>query len=164
MQMRNIKLFSLIIAALLIAGCGVGPNAFTNQQGPTGDGTYEEVNNVYAQNVVIVVNKNSDATLVATLINNSDEVDSLIDVVVGNPTPSVINFSPQKPLELPIGQRVNLGNSPESAHVDLLNFPVKTSSYVSVTLVFEKAGALPMNVLTVAPTDIYEGLGPKTSQ
>lgn len=161
--MRKIKLFSLIAAVFLITGCGVGPNAFTNQQGPTGDGTYEQINKVYAQNVVVVVDKNENATLVATLINNSGQEDSLIDVVVGNPGPQRINFTPEKPINLPQGKRVNLGNSPDAVHVDLLNFPVKTSSYVSVTLVFENAGALPLNVLTVAPIDIYEGLGPKTT-
>jgi len=161
--MRKFKLISLIVVALLITGCGVGPNAFTNQQGPTGDGTYQEINNVYAQNVVVVVDANANATLVATLINNSGQEDSLIDVVVGSPSPQQINFTPGKPINLPQGKRVNLGNSPEAAHVDLLNFPVKTSSYVSVTLVFENAGALPLTVLTVTPTDIYEGIGPKTT-
>lgn len=161
--MRKLKLFALLLVALLITGCGVGPNAFTNQQGPTGDGAFEQINKVYAQNVVIVIDKNSNATLVATLINNSGQEDALIDVVVSNPSPQRINFTPEKPLNLPMGQRVNLGNTPESAHVDLLNFPAKNSSYVSITLVFEKAGALPLNVLTVEPSDIYEGIGPKTT-
>ncbi len=161
--MRKIKLISLISIVLFITGCGVGPNAFTNQQGPTGDGTYQEINNIYAQNVVIVVDENANATLVATLINNSGQEDSLIDVVVGSPSPQRINFTPGKPIELPQGKRVNLGNNPDAAHVDLLNFPVKTSSYVLVTLVFANAGALELNVLTVAPTDIYEGIAPKTT-
>lgn len=161
--MRKLKLFALLLVALLITGCGVGPNASTNQQGPTGDGAFEQINKVYAQNVVIVIDKNSNATLVATLINNSGQEDALIDVVVSNPSPQRINFTPEKPLNLPMGQRVNLGNTPESAHVDLLNFPAKNSSYVSITLVFEKAGALPLNVLTVEPSDIYEGIGPKTT-
>ncbi len=163
MHMRKIKLISLIVGALLITGCGVGPNAFTKQQGPTGDGTYEEINNIYAQNVVVVLDENENATLVATLINNSGQEDSLIDVLVGNPGPQRINFTPEKPISLPQGQRLNLGNTPDAPHVDLLNFPVKTSSYVSVTLVFEKAGPLPLDVLTVTPTDIYEGIGPKTT-
>ncbi|MFY9325065.1 MAG: hypothetical protein WAO29_01220 [Candidatus Nanopelagicales bacterium] len=161
--MRKFKLFAFLAAALLIAGCGAGPNAFTSLQGPTGDGTYEEINKVYAQNVVIVIDQNSNATLVATLINNSGQADALIDVVISNPSPQRINFTPAGPLNLPMGQRVNLGNTPESAHVDLLNFPAKNSSYVSITLVFEKAGALPLNVLTVEPADIYEGIGPKTT-
>ena len=163
MIMHKKKIFALLIASLLITGCGVGPNAFTTQQGPTGDGTYEEINKVYAQNVVIVVDRDLNATLVATLINNSGQEDSLIDVIISNPSPQRINFTPEKPINLPMGQRVNLGNTPDSPHVDLLNFAAKNSSYVAITLVFEKAGALPMNVLTVAPTDIYEGIGPKTT-
>jgi hypothetical protein len=161
--MHKNKLFALIITVLFITGCGVGPNAFTSQQGPTGDGSYQELNDVYAQNVVIVVDKDFNATLVATLINNSEQEDALIDVVISNPSPQQINFTPTKPIPLPIGQRVNLGNTPDNPHVDLLNFAAKSSSYVSITLVFEKAGSLPMNVLTVAPTDIYEGIAPKTT-
>jgi copper(I)-binding protein len=161
--MRKFKLLTLLFVAFLITGCGVGPNAFTSQQGPTGDGTYEQINKIYAQNVVIVIDQNSNATLVATLINNSGQEDALIDVVISNPSPQRINFTPEKPINLPMGKRVNFGNAPESAHVDLLNFPAKNSSYVSITLVFENAGALPLNVLTVEPSDIYEGIGPKTT-
>jgi len=161
--MHKNKLVALLLTALFITGCGAGPNAFTSQQGPTGDGTYQQINNVYAQNVVIVVDKDLNATLVATLINNSGQPDALIDVVISNPSPQQINFTPAKPIALPMEQRVNLGNTSESPHVDFLNFAAKSSSYVSITLVFEKAGSLPMNVLTVEPTDIYEGITPKTT-
>lgn len=144
-------------AVLLVSGCYQGISGTVNQQKPTGNGA-----DVMAKNKVLV----QDATLVIapkttgpgsltfTALNNGTEPDKLSQIVT-EPGSSV--KLPDGGLELKPSQPVRVGwDSDRVVTVDGIS--TDPSSFVKVTFIFEKAGEVSAQVLTVPPTGYYAGV------
>jgi hypothetical protein len=157
------SLISAIAVILFMTGCGSGPNALTNTQGPVGSGANSSIGEIYVQNVVIAKGTENTATVVATISNSGLIEDQLVDVVVENPAPKSVVFSPAGNISIPARGFINLGINAQSPHVDLIEFSPRQSSFVKITFVFKNAGILDQSVLVVPNTGIYEGANPVTS-
>ena len=48
----NKSLISAIAVIFFMTGCGSGPNALTNTQGPVGSGANSSIGEIYVQNVI----------------------------------------------------------------------------------------------------------------
>ena len=159
--MRTYKsLISAIAVILFMTGCGAGPNALTNTQGPVGSGANSSIGDIYVQNVVIAQGESNTATVVATISNSSLKDDQLVSVSVENPAPKSVVFSPANEINIPARGLINLGINEQAAHVDLIEFTPRQSSFVKITFVFKNAGIVDQTVLVVPNTGIYEGANP----
>lgn len=157
------SLISAIAVIFFMTGCGSGPNALTNTQGPVGSGANSSIGEIYVQNVVIAKGTENTATVVATISNSGLIEDQLVDVVVENPAPKSVVFSPAGNISIPARGFINLGINAQSPHVDLIEFSPRQSSFVKITFVFKNAGILDQSVLVVPNTGIYAGASPVTS-
>jgi hypothetical protein len=159
--MRTSKIvISTSALLLLLTACGAGPDALTTMQGATGSGASSKIKEMYVQNVVIVKGETNVATVVATFINNSESADQLVNITVENPAPKSVVFSPVSEINIPAKTRITIGVTPENAHVDLIEFSPRQSSFVKITFVFKTAGILDQTVLVVPNTGIYEQSNP----
>lgn len=151
------SLISAIAVILFMTGCAAGPNALTNTQGPVGSGANSSIGDIYVQNVVIAKGSEPIATVVATISNSGLKDDQLVNVTVENPAPKSIVFSPANEINIPARGFITLGISPESPHVDLIEFTPRQSSFVKITFVFKNAGIVDQSVLVVPNEGIYAG-------
>lgn len=157
------SLIATIAVILFMSGCSAGPNALTTIQGPVGSGANSSIGDIYIQNVVIAKGEESTATVVATISNSGLKSDQLVSVTVENPAPKSVIFSPANEIDIPARGLIKLGITPESPHVDLIEFTPRQSSFVKITFVFKTAGIIDQTVLVVPNTGIYLGAAPLAS-
>lgn len=158
-QISKIGLIAAGVALLTpaLTGCFNGMQASTNVQATTaaGNGMQGSVGTLAIDNATLVQGPATTGTLLMRVSNQGGEADSLVNAVINGQPAEIVGGS----VEIGPGASVSFGwDSVHYVNTIALNVPV--SSYVPVVLQFEKSGVLELDVLTVPPTGVYEGIAP----
>jgi copper(I)-binding protein len=150
----------LLAAAPLLAGCGSGVNAYTQQQQASGNGQYKTVGDLHLANVTLVRGPVDSKSLVvlATITNVGTDSDALLGASISEPASTAT--VPGNRLALPPVSSTPLGWPETAAKVTFATIDVPASAFVPLTLKFEKAGAVTLEVLVVPPVGQYAGVQP----
>ncbi len=159
---RRVAKIALITAGLALmvpstTGCYNGINAATNVQSTTapGNGVQATIGTLSIDNATLVTGPATTGTLLMRIANFGPIGDTLVQAIINGQPAEIVGTS----VEIPANDSVPFGW--DSVHyVNTIALNVGPSSYVPVTLQFEKAGAIDMLVLTVPPTGVYEGIAP----
>ena len=148
------KLTALLIVATTITGCGSGQNAATRTIKQVTDGVEAESAGIKLRNVLIVKTTTAEGVLVATVINSSDETDSIVGVAIGGAMTNLVAKSNELKKNKPI---IFVG---DSANADAF-IPALASSAgerIGVTFTFAKAAPVTLDALVVNGEGIYQDL------
>jgi hypothetical protein len=155
------RLAAVAAAAVMIpslAGCWSGFNAATSEQAnqAVGNGTNLATGDVEIRGVTWVRNvaNPSEATLVATFVNNGETPDRLTKVEIEPPSQMGITGGA---IEVPVTGSVRTGYFSPS-FVNAFAFKAFPSTFVTTTFTFQNAGTVTGDVLTVPNTGQYSGV------
>ena len=148
------KLVVLLIVATNITGCGSGQAAVTRNIKQVTDGVEAESNGIKLRNVLIVKTVNSEGVLVATVVNTTDEVDSIVGIAIGGAMATMA----AKSSELVKNKPIIFGG--ESANSDAFIGGLSTAAgdRIDVTISFAKSAAVKVSALVVNSEGIYKDL------
>ena len=115
------------------------------------------VGNVRAENLTIVAGPegSQSATLITRIINGDPETDALLGVQIDG-VPAYVTGDV---VELLPAQSVGFGYDADR-WINSYEFDATMSTYVPVTLQFERAGIVEVDVLVVPADGYYEGIEP----
>ena len=148
------KLTALLIIATTITGCGSGQNAATRTIKQVTDGVEAESAGIKLRNVLIVKTATAEGVLVATVINTSDETDSIVGVAIGGAMTNLVAKSNELKKNKPI---IFVGDSANAdASIPVLN--TSAGERIDITFTFAKATAVTVNALVVNGEGIYQEL------
>jgi copper(I)-binding protein len=148
------KLVVMLIVATTITGCGSGQNAATRNIKQVTDGVEAESNGIKLRNVLIVKTTNGEGVLVATIVNTSDEADSLVSVSIGGAMTTLVAKSSELKKNKPI---IFVGDSANAdASIPVLN--TSAGERIDITFTFAKAAAVTVDALVVNGEGIYQEL------
>lgn len=140
-----------------ITGCFNGMNASTNVQSTTAPGTGVQamIGTLSIDNATLVTGPGTTGTLLMRIANFGPIGDTLVQAQINGQPAEIVGTS----VEIPANESIPFGW--ESVHyVNTIALNVGPSTYVPVTLQFEKSGVVDMQVLTVPPAGVYEGIAP----
>jgi copper(I)-binding protein len=153
------KLAVLLIVATTITGCGSGQNAATRTIKQVTDGVEAESNGIKLRNVLIVKTATSEGVLVATVINTSDEVDSILGIAFGGAMTTFVAQNSELKKNKPI---IFVGDSTNAdASIPVLN--TSAGERIDITFTFAKTAPITVNALVVNGDGIYQELVRVTS-
>ena len=148
------KLTALLIIATIITGCGSGQNAATRTIKQVTDGVEAESAGIKLRNVLIVKTATAEGVLVATVINTSDETDSIVGVAIGGAMTNLVAKSNELKKNKPI---IFVGDSANAdASIPVLN--TSAGERIDITFTFAKAAAVTVDALVVNGEGIYQEL------
>ena len=148
------KLAVLLIVATTITGCGSGQNAATRTIKQVTDGVEAESAGIKLRNVLIVKTASEEGVLVATVINTSDEIDSIVGVAFGGAMTNFVAKSNELKKNKPI---IFVGDSANAdASIPVLN--TSAGERIGVTFTFAKAAPVTLDALVVNGEGIYQEL------
>jgi len=148
------KLAVLLIVATTITGCGSGQNAATRTIKQVTDGVEAESNGIKLRNVLIVKTTTSEGVLVATIINTSDEVDSIVGIAFGGAMTNLVAQNSELKKNKPI---IFVGDSTNAdASIPVLN--TSAGERIDITFTFAKTAPITVNALVVNGDGIYQEL------
>ncbi|MGA0209635.1 MAG: hypothetical protein ACO3LZ_06910 [Candidatus Nanopelagicales bacterium] len=149
----------LLASSFALTGCFNGMGAQTNLQNSqlTGNGVQAQVGNVRAENLTLVAGPegSGSATLITRIINGDPEPDALLGVQIGD-SPAYVTGDI---VELLPAASVGFGFGADR-WINSYRFDADVSTYVPVTLQFERAGIVEVEVLVVPAEGYYEGIEP----
>lgn len=152
--MKKVAIALALVSSLALSGCATGFSAGTNTQGNSGSGRTANVGNIQVRNAILVVDEKNpnDVSLVATLINNFDSVDTLTAIEILEPANNIVTQ-----LELPGNNVVSVGfNSAASLTFTTTGAPLIAGQFVDVTLKFAKNDSVKFSLLIVENTGDYK--------
>ena len=148
------KLTALLIIATTITGCGSGQNAATRTIKQVTDGVEAESAGIKLRNVLLVKTATAEGVLVATVINTSDETDSIVGVAIGGAMTNLVAKSNDLKKNKPI---IFVGDSANAdASIPVLN--TSAGERIDITFTFAKAAAVTVDALLVNGEGIYQEL------
>ena len=148
------KLTALLIVATTITGCGSGQNAATRTIKQVTDGVEAESAGIKLRNVLIVKTATAEGVLVATVINTSDETDSIVGVAIGGAMTNLVAKNNELKKNKPI---IFVGDSANAdASIPVLN--TSAGERIDITFTFAKAEAVTVDALVVNGEGIYQEL------
>ena len=148
------KLTALLIVATTITGCGSGQNAATRTIKQVTDGVEAESAGIKLRNVLLVKTATAEGVLVATVINTSDETDSIVGVAIGGAMTNLVAKSNELKKNKPI---IFVGDSANAdASIPVLN--TSAGERIDITFTFAKAAAVTVDALVVNGEGIYQEL------
>jgi len=148
------KLAVLLIVATTITGCGSGQNAATRTIKQVTDGVEAESAGIKLRNVLIVKTASSEGVLVATIINTSDEVDSILGIAFGGAMTNLVAQNSELKKNKPI---IFVGDSTNAdASIPVLN--TSAGERIDITFTFAKTAPITVNALVVNGDGIYQDL------
>ena len=148
------KFPALLIVATPITGCGSGQNAATRTIKQVTDGVEAESAGIKLRNVLIVKTATAEGVLVATVINTSDETDSIVGVAIGGAMTNLVAKSNELKKNKPI---IFVGDSANAdASIPVLN--TSAGERIDITFTFAKAAAVTVDALVVNGEGIYQEL------
>jgi copper(I)-binding protein len=148
------KLVVMLIVATTITGCGSGQNAATRNIKQVTDGVEAESNGIKLRNVLIVKTDKSEGVLVATVVNTSDEADSIVSISIGGAMTTLAAQSSELKKNKPI---IFVGDSANAdAFIPVLNN--NAGDRINITFTFAKAAAVTVSALVVNGEGIYQEL------
>jgi copper(I)-binding protein len=153
------KLTALLIIATTVTGCGSGQTAATRNIKQVTDGVEAETAGIKLRNVLIVKTAGAEGVLVATLVNTSDQSDSLVGVAVGGAMANFVAKSNELKKNKPI---IFVGDSANAdASIPALNS--SAGERIDITFTFATASPVTVNALVVNGEGIYQDLARFTS-
>jgi len=148
------KLTALLLIATTITGCGSGQNAATRTIKQVTDGVEAESAGIKLRNVLLVKTATAEGVLVATVINTSDETDSIVGVAIGGAMTNLVAKSNELKKNKPI---IFVGDSANAdASIPVLN--TSAGERIDITFTFAKAAAVTVDALVVNGEGIYQEL------
>jgi copper(I)-binding protein len=148
------KLTALLIIATTITGCGSGQTAATRTIKQVTDGVEAESAGIKLRNVLIVKTANAEGVLVATIVNTSDEADSLVSVSIGGAMTTLVAKSSELKKNKPI---IFVGDS-ANADAFIPALARSAGDRIDITFTFAKAAAVTVNALVVNGEGVYKYL------
>ena len=148
------KLAVLLIVATTITGCGSGQSAVTRNIKQVTDGAEAQSNGIKLRNVLIVKTDKSEGVLVATVVNTTDEADSIVGIAIGGAMATVVAKSSELVKNKPI---IFVGDSTNAdAFIPVLNN--NAGDRIGITFTFAKAAPVTLSALVVNGEGIYQDL------
>lgn len=150
--------------ALVLAACGTGQNWVEEGLDAVGNGAHATVGSLQVQNVTLVQGPEGSKSLalVASLLNQGTEPDSLIGATLGTNPAADGAISGAPVAVLPGGVPARVGYNADHG-VSWYGVDAAVSTYQPVTLKFEKSGTVTINALIVPSAGYYEGITPAPS-
>jgi hypothetical protein len=156
-------------AALATAGCGVGVDAATALQPPSGNGAQLNTGPLAARGVLLVTGAApGTAALIGTFVNTGATDDAITGITItggtGTPSATIRRAGlPASQIPLPGGRSVRssvqVGYDP-SARVEVTGLTVGDGRFVQVAVSYKVAGTADLTVMTVPAAGPYADLGP----
>jgi copper(I)-binding protein len=148
------KLVVMLIVATTITGCGSGQAAVTRNIKQVTDGVEAQSNGIKLRNVLIVKTDKSEGVLVATVVNTTDEADSIVGIAIGGAMATVVAKSSELVKNKPI---IFVGDSTNAdAFIPVLNN--NAGDRIGITFTFAKAAPVTLSALVVNGEGIYKDL------
>ena len=148
------KLTAILIIATTITSCGSGQNAVTRNIKQVTDGVEAESNGIKLRNVLIVKTTKSEGVLVATIVNTTDDADSIVGIAVGGAMASIVTKSNELIKNKPI---IFAGDSANAdAFIPVLNN--NAGDRIGITFTFAKSAPVTVSALVVNGEGIYQDL------
>jgi hypothetical protein len=152
-------------AAFSLTGCYNGFGASTNSQNTmsTGNGVQAQVGSMRVENATLVRGEGNSATLMMTLVNVGPDADQLSQVTIaGVPAVATDGTSATGPIPIAGSEAVpfayGIEGNPPSRWMNVYSVELPDSGFVPVQMLFDVAGAVELEVLTVPPVSFYEGI------
>ena len=159
---------ALAAASLALTGCFNGFGATTNIQNTmsTGNGVNTQVGSIKVENATLVRGEGTTATLIMTIVNTGTTPDSLAAVSIAGQQAIVTDGTATLgPVEIAPGTAVPFGYGVDLAGatrwVNTYTVEVPQSGFVPIQVLMTNAGVAELEVLTVPPVGIYEGIAPQ---
>jgi hypothetical protein len=145
-----------LAVAAVVGGCATGFDAQTTTVYTAPAGADVRTGDVKGLNMLVVADDEGTGTLVAALVNATDEDDELVSLTVADidSDDSVTVTGLDAPVPLPAGQLVQLADG-EMAPVGLEGDPVVAGQVLRINLRFSRAGAVVAEVPVVAREGDY---------
>lgn len=158
---RANRVFRTSVAALVLAtatplaGCWQGNSAATyvqSTQGATGDGVEKNTDNGQAGvRGALIVAKDGNFSVIATLVNKTNAPERLAAVIVGE------TLLPTD-ITIPAGGTVQVGHSDAEDHIFGSGLTTLPSAFVPVSFEFGTNGPISTQLLVRAPEGYWEGV------
>lgn len=159
---------ALAVAALAVvplSACGIGFEAATTTQRPSGNGANADVGAIQMRGITLVDGPDGSrtGTVVMTLVNSGDEPDALTGVRMVQPpngTATIVGEGTAAgALPLPRASRTLVGYNSD-IHVDISDLGLTPTQFTEIEFSFARAGRVTVPVMSVLPTGIYAGIAP----
>lgn len=145
---------TLVALGFSLAGCWQGNNAATyvqSTQGATGDGVEKDTDNGLAGvRGAVLVAKDGNFSVVAILVNKSDQDDSLVGVGVAD---AVVRGN----IAIPAGGTVAVGGPGNPIHIFGKGLKVNPSAFVRVVFAFASGESVTTTLLVRSPEGYWAG-------
>jgi copper(I)-binding protein len=143
----------LTLASPLIAGCGAGFEAPSQQVYQPADGVTVRSGMVYVVNALVVTDGDGNGTVVVALINQADEPDQLISLTAEDTAGGSVEVAPVPPdFELPAGESVQTA---ETGTLRLSSPELRPGGLVTLTFEFEQAAPVAVEVPVLPQSTDY---------
>ena len=148
-RLRRLSAVALMaVLALTTSACGAGFHSGTSQVKRPTNGSDGDVGAISVRNLLLLQDNANPAvtSLIGGFVNNGDHPDQLKSVLVTEAGA----VTSQLPLTVPGRGLVTPGSNDQSA-IDVPNATFKPGGYATVTLTFQDAGILALDVLVMTP-------------
>ncbi|GHE30746.1 hypothetical protein GCM10017673_36830 [Streptosporangium violaceochromogenes] len=150
---------AFLAAAPVLAGCGAGSDAITNQPYSPTEATTAKVRGIDISQAFFL-GPDSGSTLAAggaaplylSLVNTNSEADTLVGLGVD---PAVGAAKVAFPVELPADKRVAVGRPTPTIMVQGLKKPLHGGESIQVQLQFANAGVIPLTIPVITRSREY---------
>jgi hypothetical protein len=149
LPLRRLSTVALVaVLALTTAACGTGFHAGTSQVHRPTNGSAGDVGAISVRNLLLLQDKADPAvtSLIGGFVNNCDTPDQLKSVSVTEAGA----VTSQLPLTVPGRGLITPGSNDQKA-IDVPNATFKPGGYATVTMTFQNAGILALDVLVMLP-------------
>lgn len=149
---RSAAVLAVAAALPVLSGCASNFGSQVQQPYTPGIGVYDSNGTAQGFNMVIVADGEGSGTLVATMLNEGDETDTLTGVGVETEGDRTIEAQLEDPVELPSEQLVQLH---EEQAVTFSGEDMRPGWFVQLTLEFENAEPIVRQVPIEPQSDPY---------
>ena len=134
---------ALAITALLLTGCGAGPDAQTRLISQVTDGIEANIDDLRMVNVLLVAQPDGSAVLVGTIVNNGTKNDRISAITANSVDATLTPFAPA----LNIGGKAVFSGDSANAMAVFPGLDAKIGDRVTVEFTFSGSGKLKVDVL-----------------
>ena len=134
---------ALAITALLLTGCGAGPDAQTRLISQVTDGIEANIGDLRMVNVLLVAQPDGSAVLVGTIVNNGTKNDRISAITANSVDATLTPFAPA----LNIGGKAVFSGDSANAIAVFPGLDAKIGDRVTVEFTFSGSGKLKVDVL-----------------
>ena len=134
---------ALAITALLLTGCGAGPDAQTRLISQVTDGIEANIGDLRMVNVLLVAQPDGSAVLVGTVVNNGTKNDRISAITANSVDATLTPFAPA----LNIGGKAVFSGDSANAIAVFPGLDAKIGDRVTVEFTFSGSGKVKVDVL-----------------